>query len=211
MEPKRVYQSTLRQEQAAATRQRILDAARSLFVEHGYPATTIAQVAARAGVATPTVTGVFANKRTLLEGVLRATVRGDGALHDQLRGVIAIAEPPAMISALAELIAQANERASELFEITRKAAAVEPEIEARRRAGAEDRRRDMARIARELDRHGALGNGLTPNAASDILWLYSSADVHRLLVTERGWPLKRFTTWLDTTLAATLLRQNDVP
>jgi AcrR family transcriptional regulator len=206
MGPGRAYQSTLRQEQAAATRQRILDAARSLFVEHGYPATTIAEVAARAGVAIPTVTGVFANKRTLLDQVLRATVRGDGALADQLQSIIAIDEPSALISALAELIAQANERASELFEITRKAATVEPEIEARRRAGGEDRRRDMARIARELDRRGALCDGLTPNAASDILWLYSSADVYRLLVNERGWPLKRFTTWLDTTLAAALLR-----
>ncbi|HEX7739487.1 MAG TPA: helix-turn-helix domain-containing protein, partial [Marmoricola sp.] len=40
---------------AAATREEVLRAARRLFVEHGYAATTINQVAAEAGVAVQTV------------------------------------------------------------------------------------------------------------------------------------------------------------
>jgi AcrR family transcriptional regulator len=58
--------STYRQEQAAATRERIASAARKLFVEHGYGATTLAAIAAEAGVAEPTVYAVFGSKKGLL-------------------------------------------------------------------------------------------------------------------------------------------------
>ena len=44
---KRPYHSPLRQEQALATRQRILDAALELFGAQGYGATSIAAVAPR--------------------------------------------------------------------------------------------------------------------------------------------------------------------
>src|SRR6266545_1700732 len=45
---------TPRRPKAQATRRRILDAARGLFVERGYVATTIEAIAAEAGVAVPT-------------------------------------------------------------------------------------------------------------------------------------------------------------
>jgi hypothetical protein len=37
------------------------------------------------------------------------------------------------------------------------------------------------------------------------MWLYSSPDVYRLLVADRGWPLPRFTAWLHQTLTDALL------
>lgn len=57
---------TYRQEQAEATRFRIADAARRLFAEHGYGATSIEAIAQEAGVATRTVYSAFGAKREIL-------------------------------------------------------------------------------------------------------------------------------------------------
>ena len=74
---KRRYQSTRRQEQARETRLRIIRAAHELFVAQGYGRTTIAGIAAAAGVAVETVYAAFRNKPTLLRQVWYANFRGD--------------------------------------------------------------------------------------------------------------------------------------
>jgi AcrR family transcriptional regulator len=58
--------STYRQEQAAATRDRIADAARRLFASTGYGTTTMDAIAAEAGVAVRTVYSAFGAKREIL-------------------------------------------------------------------------------------------------------------------------------------------------
>ena len=68
VKPKRRYHSPHRQEQAAATRVAILEAAHRLFERHGYGTTTMAAIAAEAGVALKTVYLAFETK----SGVLRA-------------------------------------------------------------------------------------------------------------------------------------------
>jgi AcrR family transcriptional regulator len=52
---KRKYSSAVREEQAARTRMRILDAASELFLERGYALTTMKDIAAQADVARDTV------------------------------------------------------------------------------------------------------------------------------------------------------------
>ena len=47
---RRAYNSPRRQQQAAATRRTILEAAERLFLQDGYPATTMEAIAAEAGV-----------------------------------------------------------------------------------------------------------------------------------------------------------------
>jgi AcrR family transcriptional regulator len=207
---KRAYRSPLRAEQAAATRARIIDAARGLLSERGYAATKLDQVAAQAGVALPTLTGYFPNKAALLEDVLRAVVSGAStddhpSIGEQLDAARAIGDPSELLAAVATVFRVANERAFELFEIMRKAAAADPRLEERRRSGAEDRRRDQTPIARHLKRGGALRPGVSERQAVDILWLYSSADIYRLLVHDSGWPADRYEHWLATTLVSALL------
>jgi AcrR family transcriptional regulator len=57
----------------------VLEAARELFTEHGYVATTIGAIAARAGVSLETVYAAFGNKRSLLAGLLDVAIVGDDA------------------------------------------------------------------------------------------------------------------------------------
>src|SRR3954470_14841928 len=60
-----------------ATRRRIVDAAAALFVAEGYGATTLEQIAARAGVAVQTIYFHFGNKRTVLKEAVDVAAVGD--------------------------------------------------------------------------------------------------------------------------------------
>ena len=55
-----------RAERARQTRQRVVAAAIDCFVESGYPATTMADIADRAGVAVQTTYASFKTKRAIL-------------------------------------------------------------------------------------------------------------------------------------------------
>jgi len=64
---------------AARNRQRILDAARELFVERGYVAATIGAIAGRASVSPETVYATFKNKRSILSRLIDVSMAGDDA------------------------------------------------------------------------------------------------------------------------------------
>ena len=55
----RAYRSTLRADQARETRRRIREAADSLFLDHGYVATSMDDIAKSAGVSRQTVFSAF--------------------------------------------------------------------------------------------------------------------------------------------------------
>src|SRR3954467_7841082 len=73
----RRYDSPRRREQAAATRAAILEAARRLFLAHGYDATTMAAIASDAGVALKTVYVAFESKPGVLRALWNLLLRGD--------------------------------------------------------------------------------------------------------------------------------------
>src|ERR671915_453346 len=73
----RPYNSPRRREQAEATRRAILEAAQRLFERQGYAATTMAAIAAEAGVALKTVYVAFETKSGLLRALWHLLLRGD--------------------------------------------------------------------------------------------------------------------------------------
>ena len=66
----RSYDSPKRRAQADETRRAIADAARRLFLERGWSATRVRDVAAESGVSEPTVFAVYGNKAGLAMGLL---------------------------------------------------------------------------------------------------------------------------------------------
>lgn len=68
----RPYASQLRQQQAAATRRKIVDAALNAFREYGYAGATMQKIAASAGVVVETIYRTFDGKA----GLFRAAVAG---------------------------------------------------------------------------------------------------------------------------------------
>ena len=79
-----------RAEQARATRRRIIEGARELFLQQGYAATTLEQIAARAGVAVQTVYFHFGNKRTLLKEVMDVLAVSDDAPVPAAAGMLLV-------------------------------------------------------------------------------------------------------------------------
>ncbi|MFB6815947.1 TetR/AcrR family transcriptional regulator [Streptomyces sp. NPDC056347] len=96
------YRSTARTEATRlAHRERLLDAARQLLAEGGYPAASISALARRAGVATGSVYNHFASKQELLAAVfrhvagheldaVRAAVEARSGAPEQLRALVEV-------------------------------------------------------------------------------------------------------------------------
>ena len=66
---RRVYRSSLREEQAEATRAKIIDALAALIAEGHPPTIAVGAIAARAGVAEPTVFHHFPTKQALFQAL----------------------------------------------------------------------------------------------------------------------------------------------
>src|SRR6476661_9188902 len=73
---RRKYTSALRAEQAAATKRAVLSAARELFADQGYAATSVAAIAARAGVAVDTLYAAVGRKPVILRQLLETAISG---------------------------------------------------------------------------------------------------------------------------------------
>lgn len=64
-----------RRQQAEASRQKVLRAAREVFLESGYHAATMGQIAERSGLAVQTVAYYFGTKPKLMSELITASVR----------------------------------------------------------------------------------------------------------------------------------------
>src|SRR5215470_4197964 len=65
---------THRERQALATKQQIASAARTLFAERGYVATTIAAISTEADIPAPTIYSAFGGKAAILQEIAHRVV-----------------------------------------------------------------------------------------------------------------------------------------
>ncbi|MGZ5213291.1 MAG: TetR/AcrR family transcriptional regulator [Actinomycetota bacterium] len=207
---RRSYDSPRRRGQARATRGAVLEAARELFVERGFVATTIQAIADRAGVSPETVYATFGNKRSLLSSVIDVSITGDDApvpLLDrawvqEMRGA---RDPRRKLRILARNGRLILERISPVYEVLRGAAAADPEIAELRERYSSQRFAGQRELVRVLGAGGALRKGLSANSAAGTLFAIGSPETYRLLTIDRGWSPDRFERWYAETLARLLL------
>ncbi|MCC5576823.1 TetR/AcrR family transcriptional regulator [Microtetraspora sp. AC03309] len=207
---KRQYRSTLRQDSAQRTRRAIVVAAGELFVAHGYVATSLADVAAVAGVSRPTVFAAFGSKAALLRQVLDEALAGDDApvaVADRpwFKPVWDASGPSAVLRAYAQVCTLIGGRAAAIFETVRRAADAAPEVaelwttlQSNRRAGA----RMVVEHARSL---GSLRAELDEERAIDVLWLLNDPAHYSALVERCGWSAESFRDWLASAMCHALL------
>ncbi|ACU77477.1 transcriptional regulator, TetR family [Catenulispora acidiphila DSM 44928] len=198
-------------EKARQTRKRVLTAAGELFVEHGYGATTLQQIAERADVAVQTIYFVFRNKRTLLKELADVTVAGDDEPVPTMERpwfTAAMAAPTAEEHLRAHVAGavSVNARVSALLEVIRTAAALEPELDALRRTGDEQRYTVQHTAAQALMAKPGARPGLTAEHAADLLYATLGPEMYLLLVRDRGWSAGRFADWADASLRSQLLQ-----
>lgn len=206
---RRAYNSERRQEAARQTRERILGAARDLFVERGFAGTTIAAIAAGAGTAAETVYAVFGTKTALLGALVRQAARGadDREILQQegARGVAAATDQREQLHLFATDISRRLARAAPLLGIVAGAAVSEPELADLYGTLHGARRRNLATVAAALAANGPLR--IDEDAATDTLWALTTPELYLVLETQRGWTRERYALWLEDMLASALLVQ----
>jgi AcrR family transcriptional regulator len=190
----------------------VVDVATRLMLEHGYAATTVADVAAAAEVSPALVYSAFGSKVGLLTRVLDAAIAGDD-------DPVAVGErPPAEAVARAttakvrcrltgELVADIQRRTIRLVPVLRDAAGLDPEIAALAERSEQGRRVGMTEFVALLDEAGQLRAGLSAERAADLAWtLTDPAGYHRLVV-QRGWSHEEYAAWLGSALHDSLCRR----
>lgn len=208
---RRTYDSPLRREQAAATRAKILAAAQSLFEEHGYAATSIAEIAKRAGVSQRTVYLGFETKAELLRTLWNTLLRGgeDAPPVAQLaryKEVLEEPDPARQLELNARHAVTVKRRIGALHEVIRAGASVDPEVDSLWDRIQTEFRENQRAIAASIAEKGALRPGLDIERAADILWTINHGDVWQHLVVRRGWSPAEFERWLADSFRALLLR-----
>jgi AcrR family transcriptional regulator len=206
----RTYVSPRRREQAQATRRAILDAARTLFIERGYVATTINEIAAAANVSAETVYAVFGTKRAILAELVDISISGS----DEARPILEQSwveemrsepEPRRRLAVLAANGRTILERRAAIDEVVRGAAAADPEIASLRQRGKAERLAGQRELLRMVVGETGLRQGLDLDTAADILYAIGSPETYQLLVVERNWSGPQFEVWYGETLARLVL------
>jgi len=200
-----------RAEQARATRRRIIECARELFLQQGYAATTLGQIAARAGVAVQTVYFHFGNKRTVLKEVIDVLAVGDDAPVPLLDRpwVQQVRDEPDARRALGVWLQNSRVifgKVAPMLSSVRDAAGADPEMAEQWRTNSRERYLAHRTLAEILAAKKALRPGLTVQKAADIIFALLSPEVYLLLTAERGWSPAQWQRWLTDTIAQAVLR-----
>lgn len=200
----RAYHSPRRTAQARRTRRAVLEAARRVFTANGYGGTTIAAIAAAAGVSVDTVYASVGPKPVVFRLLLETAISGtDEALSPEQRPYVQqiLAAPTAVekTGIYAKAVCEINQRMAGLQVVLRDAASVVDELAAMREEIAQRRARNLRRFVQDLADTGQLRPGLDLDEAADAVWATSAPEMYHLLVAERGWSRAQMESWLAAT------------
>jgi AcrR family transcriptional regulator len=198
---RRAYDASARQAQSAETKQRIIEAARALILERGYRATTVAAIAADAGVNADTVYALVGRKPTLLRELIEQAVSGtDRAVvaeeRPHIMAIVAEPDPATKITLYAKAMRHTHARLAPLLLALRDASSTEPEAKEVWQEISDRRALNMRKFIGEIRDAGGLRAGLSINDAADTVWVMNSPEVYVLLTIDRGWTPLRYERWL---------------
>ena len=203
----------MKREQARTrlARTAVVDAARALFLERGYGATTVEAISESADVPPATVYRLFSSKHGILKGLLDVSIVGDDervAMADrpQVRTLLDVRDPREKLAGFVALTAEVNARVAPVYRILVSAAGSDPEAASLLDTLTRQRAQGQRRIARSLARAGALRPELRERDTADVIHALLSPELYRLLVVDRRWGAERYRSWLTALLADQLLR-----
>lgn len=192
------------------TRAAVVEAARRLFEERGYAATTIEAISEASDTPQATVYRLFGSKLGILKAVLDVAIAGDHedvAMLDRPRvqDVLAAPDPHELLTRFAALLRDLMARTAPVHRLLADAARSDPEAAAMLDEVSRQRHEGQRHVARALARAGALRDGLRERDAADVVHALASPEVYGLLVADRGWSGARYERWLRDTLTQQLL------
>lgn len=210
MAVKRSYDGSRRAVATRATMQEVVETARRLFLEAGYPATTMAQIADASGVPPATIYRHFGSKREILKAVLDVAFGGDDEdvefqHRPEVQDAFAAEDPGAMLDAFARVHRGVMHRAGALQHVLATSAVIDEEAAEMLEETRRQRHQGQSRIVKDLARRKALRSGLSQRDAADIVYTVMSPEVYRILTVERGWSEEAHEAWVAHTLRTQLL------
>ena len=181
----------------------IIEAAADLFAERGYASTSVAAVAAAAGVALNTVYTSVGGKSAL---ILALTEHGasDEAITETLAQIDAVETAHEIIRIVAEGTGRVRQRQHRTLSLVLDNRTAHPDVAAAADLAERVTRERFAAIAERLLKVGGIRAGLSTQQVADTLWFYFGFEAWRTL---RGldWSWDRAGTWLAEQAANALL------
>ena len=208
-EVKRSYDASRRREQARARRLAVVQAARDLFERDGFRRTTIAAVAAHAGVSAESVYKGFGSKAALAKAVFDVVIAGDDE-------PVPVAERPAMqalrdepdvrrkIAMFVDGLVQRQARSARVQILIRDGRHVDDSLAPIWAKLNDEGLTGMTMLGRHLLESGQLRDGIELEEVRDVLWNYLAIDNYERLVLSQGWPLRRYSRWLARAIAGAI-------
>ncbi len=198
----RRYVSELRSRQAQRTRAAVLEVAHRLFVERGWAATGVRNIAEEAGITVKTIYDTFGSKAELFKAVVDVAAAGDdepAAVMERERfAALAEGDLPQRAAAGARLAVEVHRRTVDLMRVWRTAADTDPTLAEALAIEMEHQRQTfvagIALIAgHDVERQHAEG-----------LWVVMNDQGYQLLVRHAGWSDAQYEQWLTHTITRLL-------
>jgi AcrR family transcriptional regulator len=188
----------------------VIDAARNLFLERGYGATTVDAISDHAEVPPATVYRLFSSKHGILKSLLDVSIVGDHedvpmADRPEVLSLVDNPNPREQLAGFVGITVRVNERIAPLYRILTSAAGTDPDAAGLLDELTRQRQRGQRTIARSLARAGALRPELRERDAADLIHALMSPELYQLLVVDRAWNADRYQRWLARTLGDQLL------
>ena len=206
---KRSYDASGRREQARARRLAVVLAARDLFERDGFRPTTIAVIAARAGVSAESVYKGFGSKAALAKAVFDLVIAGDDepvpvAQRPAMRAVGDEPDVRRKIAMFVEGLAQRQARSARVQILIRDGRHVDDSLAPVWARLHDEGLTGMTMLGRHLLETGQLRDGIELDEVRDVLWNYLAIDTYERLVLTQGWPLERYSRWLTHAITSAI-------
>jgi AcrR family transcriptional regulator len=208
-EVKRSYDASGRRERARARRRAVVLAARDLFERDGFRATTIAAIAAHAGVSAESVYKGFGTKAALAKAVFDVTIAGDDepvpvAERPQAQAIRDEPDVRRKIAMFVDGLAQRQARSARVQILIRDGRHVDDALTPIWAKLNNEGLVGMTMLGRHLLESGQLRDGIDLNEVRDVLWNYLAIDTYERLVLAQGWPLERYSHWLARAITSAI-------
>lgn len=206
--PPRRYQSDLRRQQAEQTRQRVVAAAAELFAADGYARTTLAKIAAAAGVSAETVAAHGPKAALMVAAVEYATfgVSGAASFLDLDMGLrfLQIEDPDDALDYLVANQTKLHQNGAAVSQALIGAAASDPELDrylGELYAGILQQNRQVLMVSRD---RGWIRDDVPFEDLVATVAVLSGIDTYLHLTHREGWTVPRYRSWLRRILAETI-------
>ena len=196
---------TRRQAYADQTREAIVGAARSLFAEKGYAATTVEEIARRANVAGITVYTTVGGKGGLLRHLMEVWSAAP-IVENTLKEIHALEKGADVVLAVARVSRTMREQFGDIIYVMLNAAPNDAEVAANLEIATQRYKASLVAVAKHLRNLKALQKGWKVETAAEILWFYFGYSSYRTLHDENGWSYDQAETWLAAAATTALLK-----